>query len=101
MDASAGDRRESVSIGAAISRNALRGEKDVNDKPCMGIARFHDPCEKPRKSCIVNRCSRYPALTLRNIKSIQVHHLIPRCDEVMNKLLLGVDAAVHLSQGPQ
>jgi hypothetical protein len=46
-----------------------------------------------------------PSMTLSlisgEVKAIQVHHLVPGRDKVMDKLLLGVRASVDFSQGAE
>ena len=38
---------------------------------------------------------------LRQIEAVQVHHLDPSRDEVVNKLLLGISAGIDFRQGAQ
>jgi len=35
------------------------------------------------------------------IKSIQIHHLVPGCHKILHKLLLSIRAAIHLGDGAQ
>jgi hypothetical protein len=38
---------------------------------------------------------------LREVEAIQVHHFVPRGDEVVNELLLRIGAAIDLGEGAQ
>ena len=41
------------------------------------------------------------SLNSGEVKAIQVHHLVPGRDKVMDKLLLRVRTSIHLGQGPE
>jgi hypothetical protein len=38
---------------------------------------------------------------LRNIKAIQIHHLVPRCDEIVDELLLRIGTSIDFRHGAQ